>query len=85
MPIVINAADGKTQSHGSSNVNLSDVHKLKDLIGQAVQDQFELMKVRNEHGLAGVKGEFGQTFGDGETNSLKDEESKLGTEQRLLR
>ena len=79
MPIVINAADGKTQSHGSAP-NLSDVHKLKDMIGQAVQDQFELMKVRNEHGLAGVKGEFGQTFGDGESNSLKDEESKLGTE-----
>ena len=54
------------------------------MISQAVSDQFELIKVRKDHGLGGGESEFKQTFGDGD-NLMENEESKLGTEQRLLR
>ena len=44
------------------------------------------MKVRKEHGFDGGDGQskFRQTFGDGD-DPMQSEESKLGTEQRLLR
>ena len=43
MPIIVNAADGRVGGGypaGGGGVDLGDAHKLKDMISQAVQDQF---------------------------------------------
>ena len=55
MPIIVNAADGRVGGGypaGGGGVDLGDAHKLKDMISQAVQDQFQLHQVRKEHGFA---------------------------------
>lgn len=41
MPIIINAGDGSIGGgNNSGGVDLGDAHKLKDMISQAVSDQF---------------------------------------------
>ena len=45
MPIIVNAADGKVGGGNypqNNGIDLGDAHKLKDMISQAVSDQFQL-------------------------------------------
>ncbi len=53
MPIIVNAGDGHVSGghQSSGGVDLGDAHKLKDMISQAVSDQFQLHKIRKDNGF----------------------------------
>ena len=52
MPIIVNAEGGGSKyPTGQQAMDSQDIGKLRDMISQAVSDQFQLHQARQQHGL----------------------------------